>query len=110
MIRNALLAPALGAVMLLVGCASKPQFETRSYPLQRRATEEPLIKATLSDESVSFGPDTVAAIVTGYGDKVTIVTVTPDNVAVVRATRHGHDAIRKALKDSRRDAATRPGT
>lgn len=110
MIRRTWCAAILGAVVFAVGCSSRPHWETRSYPLQRRATEEPLIKSVLDDELARLGPDKISAANKGYGGKVDILNITPDNVAVVRTTAQGHTAIQKALDESRKGATGRAGT
>ena len=90
------LAPAFSA-----GCSSGPKLETRSYQLQRPATEEALIKSVVSDHLNEMGD----ALVAHGSPSVDTVKIRADNTAVVRVTPGTHRAIRKALDQSRRDAA-----
>ena len=94
---------ALIAVALALGsgCSSAPKLETRSYQLQRPETEEPLIKSVISDHLKDMGD----ALVSQGSPSVDAVKTTPDKTAVVRATPDAHRAIKKALDQSRKDAA-----
>ena len=100
MIRFGCVSALLAAALALNGCSSTPRLETRSYQLQRRATEEPLIKGVLNDELADIGK-----AVERQGGRVEALEITPDDTAIVRATPRAHDAIRKALAQSRKDAA-----
>ena len=55
MIHRAWYVSGLGTVLLAAGCSSTAQLETRSYPLQRRAAEEPVIKVVLDEEFARVG-------------------------------------------------------
>jgi hypothetical protein len=110
MICSTWFAAILGAVMFAVGCSSGTRWETHSYPLQQRATEEPLIKSVINDELARLEPDKIREANKGYGAKVDLLNITPENVAVVRTTAEGHAAIRKALDESRKGAAGRAST
>jgi hypothetical protein len=100
--RSGCLGALLAAVLAFGGgCSSAPRLETRSYQLQRPATEEALITSVVSDHLNEMGD----ALVAQGSPSVDTVKITADNTAVVRVTPGTHRAIKKALDQSRKDAA-----
>ncbi|CAN5172869.1 hypothetical protein BH11PLA2_BH11PLA2_48890 [soil metagenome] len=92
--------PQLGLLInLCFGCATVSPIETRTYALHRRTTEEPLIAAVVNDELEKADENLLSAAVKDASGQLMNFEITPDNVAIVRTTSRGHDAIRKALKD-----------
>jgi len=108
MIRFVCASALFAAALVLNGCSSTPQLQTRSYQLQRPATEEALIKSALDDEFARVKPEDMGAVVEKNGGTVKALQITPDNTAIVRTTPRTHAAIRKALAESRKDSAAAP--
>ena len=100
--RSSYLGALLATTLALVGCASGPTLETRTYQLQRPATEEAVIKSVISDHT-----DEIVAAMQKQGmvSQLDTVKVTPDQTAVVKVTPATHRAISKALDRARKDAA-----
>jgi PBP1b-binding outer membrane lipoprotein LpoB len=98
----------LAAALAFAGCASGPGLETRTYQLERPATEEAVIKGVISGHT-----DEIVAAMRKQGmvSELETVKITPDHAAIVKVTPATHRAIRKALDRMRADAAkTSAGT